>query len=108
MSVDMLFDTRNMFDGMTTAIDDERANRVMQSIIFVGYAVDAGGATVAAGGYDPEETQNEDDQGSFMLSTYDQVGMHSKLWRHSRSNVKASPSTFLIIRAIKDEEKFKA
>ncbi|KAE8795517.1 DNA repair protein rhp54 [Hordeum vulgare] len=155
---------------MPVAVEDEWANRFMQSIIFEGDATAASGA--AAAGYDPEETQSKEGQGMFMLWTYDQAGMqaafmqdqvalnlddfpldnvfpddygfkeedeldingggglfedylanqavgvkpkhksrrteaytegrgqaplHSKLWRHSRSNTKASPSTSLIV-----------
>lgn len=36
MSADMLSSARNLFDGMPAAIDDERANHFIQSIIFDG------------------------------------------------------------------------
>ncbi|KAE8790580.1 DNA repair protein rhp54 [Hordeum vulgare] len=77
MSVNMLSGARNLFDGMPAAIDDERTNRFMQSIIFEGDAAAASGAVAAAAGYDPEETQSQDDRGPFTSSTYDQA------WRQS-------------------------
>ncbi|KAE8783697.1 putative serine/threonine-protein kinase [Hordeum vulgare] len=57
MSVDMLSSARNLFNEMPTAVDGERANRFMQSIIFEGDATAIGSATAVAVGYNPEETQ---------------------------------------------------
>ncbi|KAE8800055.1 DNA repair protein rhp54 [Hordeum vulgare] len=42
MSVDMLSGVRNLFEGMSTAVDDEKANLFMWSIIFEGDAATAG------------------------------------------------------------------
>ena len=49
----------------------------MQNIIFEGGAAAANSASsVAAAGYDPDETQSQDSQGLFTLATYDQDSMH--------------------------------
>ncbi|KAE8782532.1 DNA repair protein rhp54 [Hordeum vulgare] len=69
----MLPGAHNLFDRMPTAIDNERANRFMQSIIFKGDTVAAGGAVMAD--YDPEETQSRDGRGPFTSLTYNQAGM---------------------------------
>ncbi|KAE8788394.1 DNA repair protein rhp54 [Hordeum vulgare] len=44
MSADMISGVRNLFDKMPVTVNDERANRFMQSIIFEGDAAAAGGA----------------------------------------------------------------
>ncbi|KAE8795047.1 DNA repair protein rhp54 [Hordeum vulgare] len=75
MLADMLSDARNLFDRMPAAVDNDRANGFMQSIIFEGNA--AVGGIAAAAGYDPEETQSQDGSESFMSSTYDQAGMQA-------------------------------
>ncbi|KAE8773509.1 DNA repair protein rhp54 [Hordeum vulgare] len=76
MSVDMLSAARNLFDEMPVAVDDERANRFMQSIIFEGDTAAAGSASTTATSFDPEEIQSQDGRGgSFTPSTYDQAGM---------------------------------
>ncbi|KAE8781708.1 DNA repair protein rhp54 [Hordeum vulgare] len=76
MSVDMLPGAHNLFDGMQTAVDDEKAKRFMKSIIFEGDVVAGRGALAGAARYDPEETQSQDGRGgAFMSSTYDQAGM---------------------------------
>ncbi|KAE8773863.1 Phospholipid-transporting ATPase 1 [Hordeum vulgare] len=68
MSAHMLSPARNLLERVLVGVKDDRANLFMQSIILEGDA---------AAGYDPEETQSQDDRGSFMPSTYDQAGMHA-------------------------------
>ncbi|KAE8810388.1 DNA repair protein rhp54 [Hordeum vulgare] len=68
MSADMISDARNLFKRISAVVDDERVNRFMWSIVFEGDV---------AVGYDPEETQSEDDQGPFRPSTYDQGGIQA-------------------------------
>ncbi|KAE8773254.1 DNA repair protein rhp54 [Hordeum vulgare] len=77
MSANMLSGARNLFDGMPAAVDEERANRFMQSIIFDGVVTAASG--VATAGYDREETQSKDGRGTFtqdeVTFMQDQVGV---------------------------------
>ncbi|XP_037474357.1 uncharacterized protein LOC119350806 [Triticum dicoccoides] len=53
MSADVLPDTRNLFEGMPAAGDED----YMQNLIFEGGA--------SAAGYDPDETQSQDGRGAF-------------------------------------------
>ncbi|KAE8786383.1 DNA repair protein rhp54 [Hordeum vulgare] len=73
MPADMLSRARNLFDRMLAVVDDDRVHCFMQSIIFKGDAAAAAGAATV--GYDPKETQSQDDRRLFTLSTFDQVGM---------------------------------
>ncbi|KAE8774579.1 DNA repair protein rhp54 [Hordeum vulgare] len=59
--------------GITTTPSGDDGECFMQSIIFKGDAAGVGGVT--ATGYEPEETQSQDCQGSFTSLTYDQAGM---------------------------------
>ncbi|KAE8791588.1 DNA repair protein rhp54 [Hordeum vulgare] len=71
MSADMFSDARNLFDGMPVAINNERANHFIQSIIFEGALAVANGS-----GYDLDETQSQDGCGGpFTPLTYDQARM---------------------------------
>ncbi|KAE8777407.1 C2 domain-containing protein [Hordeum vulgare] len=58
MSADLLLDAHNLFDRMSVAGNDKRANRFAQSIIFEGDTAAAVGAAMA--GYDPEENQSQE------------------------------------------------
>ncbi|KAE8790992.1 dna repair protein rhp54 [Hordeum vulgare] len=64
MPVDMLINARNLFDGMPATVDDDTANRFLENMMFEGGAP-------AAGVYDPDETQSQDDRAPFTQATYD-------------------------------------
>ncbi|KAE8805096.1 DNA repair protein rhp54 [Hordeum vulgare] len=63
MPANMLTGASNLFDGMPAAIDDETANRFLENMIFEG--------ALAAGVYNPDETQSLDDRAPFTQATND-------------------------------------